>query len=142
MTRILVSGLINIETTLRVDRFPIDYTPVRYPFWGAATTVSGVGYNVAKALTTLGDEVRFLSLAGRDLYGDLVYASLARDRMPAANVRADLDATPQSVILYDGDGRRQINVDLKDIQEQAYPQWRHNIESSEGQYPHAVPGRP
>jgi acarbose 7IV-phosphotransferase len=121
MARILVSGLINIETTLRVDRFPIDYTPVRYPFWDVATTVSGVGYNVAKALTVLGDEVPFLSLIGHDLYGDLVITSLERDRVPAQDVRADLIATPQSVILYDGEGRRQINVDLKDIQERTYP---------------------
>lgn len=121
MTRILVSGLINIETTLRVERFPIDYTPVRYPFWGIATTVSGVGYNVAKALTTLGDDVPFVSLTGRDPYGDLVRASLKRDHPAQHYVRADLAETPQSVILYDGEGRRQINVDLKDIQERHYP---------------------
>ena len=55
MGRILVAGLINIETTVRVDGFPIEYTPVRYPFFGVNATVSGVGYNVAKALTVLGD---------------------------------------------------------------------------------------
>ena len=54
MSRLLVSGLINIETTLRVDGFPINYTPVRYPFHGVDVTISGVGFNVAKALTTLG----------------------------------------------------------------------------------------
>ena len=31
MERILVSGLINLETTLHVDGFPVEYTPVRYP---------------------------------------------------------------------------------------------------------------
>ena len=66
MSNILVSGLINIETTLKVDGFPIAYEPVRYPFWGVRSTVSGVGYNIAKALTTLGDSVRLLSLIGRD----------------------------------------------------------------------------
>ena len=38
MTRILVSGLINIETTLRVDSFPLTYEPVRYPFFGINST--------------------------------------------------------------------------------------------------------
>jgi ribokinase len=42
---ILVSGLINIETTLKVDSFPIEYSPVRYPFFGVNSAVSGVGYN-------------------------------------------------------------------------------------------------
>ena len=47
MSRILVSGLINIETTLKVDGFPIPYFPVRFPFHGVNSTVSGVGYNIA-----------------------------------------------------------------------------------------------
>lgn len=60
MNKILVSGLINIETTLRVEGFPINYSPVRYPFFGVDSTASGVGYNVAKALTTLGDDAAHL----------------------------------------------------------------------------------
>ena len=62
MASILVSGLINIETTLCVDGFPIPYRPVRYPFNQINATVSGVGYNIAKALTTLGDNVNLLSI--------------------------------------------------------------------------------
>jgi ribokinase len=46
---------------------------------------------------------------------------LAADGLPGAEVRADLAETAQSVILYDGQGRRQINLDLKDIQQRAYP---------------------
>jgi acarbose 7IV-phosphotransferase len=121
MSRVLVSGLINLETTVRVDGFPVPYFPVRYPFWGVRSTVSGVGYNVAKALRTLGDDVRMLSLIGRDGVGDLVHTALAACGLASADVLAILDQTAQSVILYDGEGRRQIHVDLKDIQEQTYP---------------------
>jgi ribokinase len=121
MKPILVSGLINLEITLRVEGFPIDYTPVRYPFFGVNSTVSGVGYNVTKALTTLGNEVRFLSLVGRDPVGRLVRDSLARDGIAGDRVLPEMEHTAHSVILYDADGRRQINVDLKDIQERAYP---------------------
>lgn len=121
MSKILVSGTINIETTLRVDGFPIPYFPVRYPFWGVRSTVSGVGYNVAKALKTLGDEVRFLSIIGRDMQGTLVREALTADGIPQNFIRTDLNETPQSVILYDDTGRRQINVDLKDLQECDYP---------------------
>ncbi len=119
---ILVSGLINLETTLRVDAFPIQYAPVHYPFFGVHSTISGVGYNVAKALTTLGDTVRFASLIGRDPVSTLAREALARDGIPDELVVQSLAHTPQSVILYDGSGRRQINVDLKDIQEQVFPQ--------------------
>jgi sugar/nucleoside kinase (ribokinase family) len=121
VSHILVSGLINIETTTRIDNFPIEYIPVRYPFFGVNSTVSGVGYNVAKALTTLGSPVRFASLIGHDLLAQIVYAQLKTDGIPHGFVIQALDQTPQSVILYDGDGRRMINVDLKTIQESAYP---------------------
>ncbi len=121
MARILVSGLINIETTLRVEGFPIQYNPVNYPFFGVNSRVSGVGYNLAKALTILGDEVRFLSLIGSDPAGQLVRRALAEDCIDDRNVLSALPATAQSVILFDPQGQRQIYVDLKDIQEQAYP---------------------
>lgn len=121
MVRILVAGLINIETTLKIDRFPIVYDPVRYPFFGINSTVSGVGYNIAKALTFLGDDVDFLSLIGQDTAGSLVHAALDQDRINAERVLAQMKHTAQSVILYDPQGQRAINTDLKDVQEQTYP---------------------
>lgn len=125
MPKLLVSGLINIETTLRVESFPIQYTPVCYPFFGVNSSVSGVGYNIACALTRLGDDVRLLSLIGRDPTAALVRDALERDGIPAHNVLPLLEQTAQSVILYDGEGRRQINVDLKDVQETPYPASRY-----------------
>lgn len=122
MSPILISGLINLETSLRVDGFPLPYFPVRYPFFGVKSTVSGVGFNVAKALTTLGDEVRFCSLIGEDDAGEMARGALMQAGIPGRWVLPRLVHTPQSVILYDGDGRRQIHVDLKDIQEQVYPE--------------------
>jgi acarbose 7IV-phosphotransferase len=121
VSRILVSGLINIETTLQVEDFPIVYEPVCFPFFGIQGSVSGVGYNVAKALTVLGDDVRFLSLIGGDMAGRFVLDSLAADGIAAERVSTALRQTPQSVILYDRTGRRAINTDLKDIQDVAYP---------------------
>ncbi len=121
MKPILVSGLINLEITLQVERFPIDYTPVRYPFFGVGSSVSGVGYNVAKALTALGNSVRFLSIVGRDPAGHLVRHSLERDGIDDDLVVETMEQTAHSVILYDAAGRRQINVDLKDVQKQTYP---------------------
>ena len=121
MSRILVSGLINIETTLKVDGFPLPYYPVCYPFHGVNSTVSGVGYNLAKALTILGDEVSFLSIIGEDMAAQQVCLALEADQISAENVRSLMPHTAQSVIIYDRDGRRQIHTDLKDIQESVYP---------------------
>jgi len=121
MSRILVSGLINIETTLRVDGFPITYSPVRYPFHGVNVTISGVGYNVTKALTQLGDEVRFLSIIGRDSSEQQIRSELDLDGISDTFVLNHMAETARSVILYDETGKCQINVDLKDIQEKDYP---------------------
>lgn len=118
---ILISGLINLETTVRVDGFPIVYRPVRYPFFGVNSTIAGVGFNLAKALTGLGNRVHLASLVGRDPAGRLAYAALGEAGIPAGYVLDKLAHTAQSVILYDPAGARQIFVDLKTIQEEAYP---------------------
>jgi sugar/nucleoside kinase (ribokinase family) len=122
MNKILVSGLINLEITVRVEAFPIEYSPVRFPFFGVNSSVSGVGYNIAKALTTLGTPIHFLSIIGRDPAGMLVDSSLPADGIPRDLVIAQAERTAHSAILFDASGRRQINVDLKDIQEQVYPE--------------------
>lgn len=118
---ILVAGLINLETTLQIDSFPLGYSPVHYPFFGVHSSVSGVGYNVAKALTVLGESVRFLSLIGRDPLEILVHQAMSEIGLSREYVLSQLEETPQSVVLYDQNGTRQIHVDLKDIQESVYP---------------------
>lgn len=120
--KVLVAGLTNIEVTLQVEAFPIHYSPVLYPFFGVNSSVSGVGYNVAKALTMLGNRVDFLSMVGQDAARSLVREQFTSDGISAQYVLDSLDKTPHSVILYDKQGSRQIHVDLKDIQERVYPQ--------------------
>ena len=115
--KILVSGLLNIETTAAVRGFPIPYYPIDYPFFGVKSAVSGVGYNIAKALHTLSDEVDLYSYIGNDDEGDRVMTQLSREGIAAGGVIRALKSTPTSVVLYDPDGRRQIYCDLKDIQE-------------------------
>jgi sugar/nucleoside kinase (ribokinase family) len=121
MSKILVSGLINLETTLQVEKFPIEYNPVRYPFFGIKSTVSGVGFNLAKALTQLGNTVRLVSLIGQDSTGKLVYQALETSIISSSFVLDRLEHTAESVILYDSNGQRMIFTDLKDIQNQSYP---------------------
>jgi acarbose 7IV-phosphotransferase len=118
---ILVSGLINLETTLKVEGFPLPYQPVQYPFFGVNTTVAGVGYNISKALATLGQEVDFLSIIGKDEPSHLVLHALQKIPLSEANVLSMTERTAQSVILYEESGRRAIYTDLKDIQDQIYP---------------------
>lgn len=120
MKKILISGLINTETTVKVRKFPIDYYPIDYPFFGVQTAVSGVAYNIALALTALGDEVRLLSMCGQDFQAAYIRSELQSKGIASDHIRPSLRETPSSAVLYDDSGKRQIYCDLKDIQETAY----------------------
>ena len=117
MKKILVSGLINTETTIKIKQFPIEYFPIDYPFFGVNTRVSGVAYNLAKALKTLGDDVRFVSMTGDDFSAKYIREELANIDISTEHVKNNLKATPSSAVLYDDTGKRQIYCDLKDVQE-------------------------
>lgn len=120
MSHILISGLTNIETTLRVRQFPLNYYPIDYPFFGVQSAVSGVGYNVAKAMKTLGDEVVLLSMTGKDFPGSYIRQELTALGIDTAYIKDTLAQTPATVVLYEESGRRQIHCDLKDLQETSY----------------------
>ncbi len=120
MMTILVSGLVNTETTVSVRKFPIDYYPIDYPFFGVNTAVSGVAYNLTKSLWTLGDAVVLTSICADDFAGAYIRSVLQGDGISGESIKHLLSQTPSSVVLYDPEGKRQIYCDLKDIQETAY----------------------
>ena len=115
--KILVSGLVNTETTTAVRGFPIQYYPIDYTFFGVNTAVSGVAFNLSKALTTLGDDVRLISMTGKDFAAAYIRDTLREMGTGTEFIQPRLRQTPSSVVLYDPDGKRQIYCDLKDIQE-------------------------
>ena len=57
MSRITICGLVNLETTVPVDNFPVEYCPIDYKFFGITTHPSGVGLNLSSALKSLGDSL-------------------------------------------------------------------------------------
>ena len=121
MSKILVSGLINTETTVKIKKFPIEYFPIDYPFFGVNTRVSGVAYNLAKAFRALSDEVDFVTMTGNDFSAEYVHSQIEEIGVSTQYVKRTLRETPNSVVLYDEDGKRQIYCDLKDVQEATYP---------------------
>ena len=120
MNNILISGHITIETTVKIDHFPIDYSPIEYKFFDVNSTVSGVGYNVAKALKTLGGNPTLFSLIGNDIYKDIVKYELKNIGVSEKYVLPIINGTSQSIILYN-EAMRKIILDLKDIQEANFP---------------------
>lgn len=122
MNKIVVVGLVNVETTVKINSFPIEYSPINFPFFGIQSQASGVGLNIGKALTTLGDEVKLLSMIGKDSAGLIVKESLVDCGIGTSYIEETISATAQSVVLYDDSGKRQIYCDLKEIQDCSYDQ--------------------
>ncbi|MDE6201123.1 MAG: carbohydrate kinase family protein [Clostridiales bacterium] len=114
-----ISGLVNVETNLRIRSFPVAYYPIDYPFFGIDSSISGVGYNISMAAKTLGDEITLSTLIGKDNEADRIRHKLDEGGISREYVFETLDCTPVSIILYEpGDGgRRQIYCDLKNIQD-------------------------
>lgn len=119
--KIIVAGLINLETTVKIRQFPIEYYPIDYPFFGVMSTVSGVGMNLEKALLKLGDEAIIFALTANDEVNSLINNELKKGKIKDDFIKPLLKETPASVVLYDNSGRRQIYCDLKDWQDQIYP---------------------
>jgi ribokinase len=121
MMSYLVSGNINIETTAHIETFPIHYQPTTFVPFGVSSRVSAVGYNLAKALMVLGNRVALLSITGQDLAARTIRATLAADGISDHYVLGMLEQSPQSIVLYDADGRRHVFTDLKNVLEQTIP---------------------
>lgn len=121
MSKITICGLVNLETTVPVDKFPVEYNPVNYKFFGITTHPSGVGLNLAAALTALGDDVMLMSLCGFDAAGSAVQSFLESEGIDSSLVKTSAKATAQSVVLYDNEGKRSVYCDLTDMQQASYP---------------------
>jgi sugar/nucleoside kinase (ribokinase family) len=87
--RLFVAGLCNLETTVKVQSFPLEYQSVRYPFFGIGSAPSGVGWNLCAALSALGASVQFCSFIGADTLGLAVQNQLVQ-----YNVKLWLESVP------------------------------------------------
>lgn len=114
---VYVSGLLNFETILNVEKFPIDYFPIAYPFYGINSEVSGTAFNISKALTTLGDKVILSSYVGNDLLGKTILSEAKKAKIDVSCIKTELEQTPNCVVIVDSYGETQTHTDLKNIQE-------------------------
>ena len=111
MSCIVVSGLVNVETTLNIGQFPVEYTPIEYKFFGLKSNVAGVAYNVAKALVTLENNVELLSMLGKDGESKVVLEGIQNANIQDKYILSKLNETPTSLILFDTEGKRKIYCD-------------------------------
>ncbi len=130
---IYVSGLLNFETILNVETFPINYFPITYPFFGINSSVSGTAFNIANALAKLGDKVYLSSYVGDDLLGKTIVSEAKKSKIDTTNIKETLESTPNMVVLVDAHRNVQTYCDLKNVQdiESNFEEEKENIEASD-----------
>lgn len=117
---ILVAGIANLETSVPVDAFPVDYRPVRYATGQVRSRVAGPGANLATALLTLGSRTRLAGFVGTDPPGQAVWRVLT-ERGLDTSALLDAPQTPQSAVFVDPGGQRAIYTDMKGLHSATYP---------------------
>lgn len=117
--RVLVVGNVNLETALRLDTFPLENASSAQPH-RLDVSVSGVGFNLARALQVLGTEVRLASVVGSDTVGDLVRLTFARLGMDPAYLCMGR-RTGRSLVVADASGVRHVHTDLGGVADASYP---------------------
>lgn len=117
--RALVVGNVNLETSLKLDAFPLENASSYRPH-SLELSVSGVGFNVARALETLGTTVRFASVVGPDTAGGFVRAELQK-MVVDTSYRHTGKRTGRSLVLTDAAGARHVHTDVGGVAEAVYP---------------------
>lgn len=112
--RVVVIGIANQQTSIPVETFPVEYEPWRNVNGQIRHTVGGVGFTVARVLSTFGNMVALASPLGEDYPAALIDAEAYRYNISTHLCRRELARTPRSVVLHDSQGRRMVNSDLTD----------------------------
>lgn len=117
--RALVVGNVGLETSLKLEAFPLPNASSYQP-GGLELNVSGVGYNVARALQVLGTPVRFASVIGLDTVGSFTRSELERQHFDTSYFYL-AERSGRSLVLTDSGGARHVHTDLGGVAGADYP---------------------
>ena len=119
MSSILVAGGIGLEVILSSAQT----APPQASIEQCDTEIApaGGGWNVARALQTLGSDVRFATLLARDPVSRIVRDELERFGFDTEGAVAGIDKTPVAVVRVSADGSRHIFLDNSVLETAKYP---------------------
>lgn len=108
MARVVVVGSLNVDHTVRVERFPAPgetVTATDYTFG-----LGGKGFNQAVTAARMGVEVVMVGCVGADTDGDLLVQTLHDERIDASYVRRSELPTGSAHLIVDATGQNSIVV--------------------------------
>ncbi len=118
MAKFAVAGIVQVETIVKVDSIPVEYSPVRNKPNSIFTNVGGDAYNESAALKALGNDVKFFSMIGKKDINNMFWGEdfLSNDDF----VLPVLEETPTAVVLYDSNRKQQLFEDIKNLRDCEY----------------------
>ena len=120
MSKFIVAGITQLETIVKVNELPIEFTP----YTGEPDTIyisaGGDAFNESLALKWLGDEVEFMTVVGENQDLSIFNPSDREVSLSTDYVLPIIKETPKEVLLYDARRKKQHFEDLKDIRDAKY----------------------
>ncbi len=113
-------GSVNVETSLDVGDFPVQYQPFSDSLNKINQTVAGVAFNHSAALHALGNDVLLTAVIGQDPIGRHVLSQI--NTLPRVTcLPTYVQRTSQTVVLHDRLGRRELFLDRADTDTSTLP---------------------
>ena len=120
MSKFIVAGITQIETIVKVDKIPLDYKVFNPMNNSIHTAAGGDAFNICLALKWLGDDIRFMSVVGRDQSMGIFNPPEREVTLDTKYVLPLMNATPMLVSFFDSERNEQTFEDLKDIRDVGY----------------------
>lgn len=113
-------GPVNVETSLEVASFPVNYQPTTNSLNKIRQSIAGVAFNHAAALNALENDVLLTAVIGQDPIGKHVMSQIAT-KPRVTCLPTYVQRTSQTIVLHDRLGQRDIFFDKADTDTRTLP---------------------
>lgn len=109
-----------METIVRVQDIPIDYSSLTSKANTIFTNVGGDAYNTAQALKWLGNDTDLLAMIDKKTSPDIINETNNPIKLPTEYILPKLNAMPSAVTFYADNKKQQVFEDTKDLADNEY----------------------
>ncbi len=120
MGKFIIAGITQIETIVKVDKIPLENKSFNQLNNSIHTSAGGDAFNISLALKWLGDDIRFMSVVGRDQNMGVFNPPDREVTLETNYVLPLMNETPMQVSFFDTERNEQTFEDLKDIRDVGY----------------------
>lgn len=120
MSRIVIAGITQIESIVKVAEIPVAYAPFTPAPDTIFTAPGGDAFNMSLAMSWLGDKVEFMTVVGKDQNLGIFNPPNREVTLSTNYVLPIMRETPMEVLLFDRTRKQQVFEDLKDIRDAQY----------------------